>query len=202
MKDFLASLVATLTAWGPLGLFLFCIIDGAGLPTPGGLDAFFLLITANRPDDAYWLAGLTIVGSSIGNMILFFIGRKGGEATLAKYRSRPRFQKFEEWFQHYGLVTVFIPAFVPIIPLPLKFFLLCAAVFEVKPLTFLAVFLAARIPRYLGLAYLGQHLGRESYPWLKAHLWHLMGFALALFVILYLVVVVIDRRKRSTTGTK
>ncbi len=196
------SIVATLTAWGPLGLFFFSIIDGAGLPTPGGLDAFFLLIAANRPDDAYWLAMLTIVGSCIGNMILFFAGRKGGEATLAKYRSRPRFRKFEQWFQHYGLVTVFIPAFVPIIPLPLKFFLLCAAVFEVKPLTFLAVFLAARIPRYIGLAYLGQRLGQESYPWLKAHLWHLVGFAVALFIALYLLVLVMAHRRKQLTATK
>jgi membrane protein YqaA with SNARE-associated domain len=181
----------------PLGLFLLDIIDGAGLPTPAGLDAFFLLLAANRPEDAYYLALLTLVGSLTGCMILFYLAKKGGDAKLAQYRTRPRFVRLERWFQHYGLLTIFIPALVPIIPLPLKFFVLCAGVFEVSPLAYFLTLLAARLPRYLALAYLGQKLGKESYPWLKSHMWHLLGVAAGLFVFFYLVIVFIDwRRKR------
>ena len=191
------EIIATLIAWGPWGLFLFALVDGAGVPTPNGLDFLLLLLTANRPSFAYGFAAITLVGSALGCMFLFFVARKGGEAVLEKYRRRPRFQRFERWFQHYGMLTVFIPALLPI-PLPLKFFILCAGVFEVRPLVFLGTLLAARLPRYFALAYLGARLGRESFGWLKSHTWHLVGVATGLFLILYLLIKIVDRRKRLT----
>lgn len=191
------ALVATLIAWGPLGLFLFALVDGIGFPTPNGLDAALLLLTINRPSFAFGFAALTLIGSAIGCMILFSFARKGGEASLKKYRSKPRFVKLEEWFQRYGLLTIFIPALLPI-PLPLKFFILCAGVFEVRPLVFLGVLLAARIPRYFLLAYLGSQLGSQSFQWLKQHTWHLVGFAAGLFLFLYLLIRLADRNRKVT----
>ena len=193
------ALFATLIAWGPLGLFLFAIIDGAGVPTPNGLDFLLLLLTINRPAYAYWFAACTLAGSMIGCTILYFMARKGGEASLKKYRERPRFVKLEEWFQRYGLLTIFIPALLPI-PLPLKFFILCAGVFEVRLPVLWGVLLAARIPRYFALAYLGSELGNHSFEWLKAHTWHLIGFAVGLFAFLYLLIRVSDRGRSSSGG--
>lgn len=189
-----------LLAWGAPALFLFAVIDGAGLPTPGGLDLALVTLAVNRPANAYVLAMLTLVGSLIGCMILFTLARRGGEAILTKYRSRRRFILFELWFQKYGLLTVFIPALLPI-PLPLKFFILCAAVFEVRPLAFFATLLLARIPRYLGLAYLGRNLGTESWPWLMTHKWYLMAFATGLFASLYLLILITDRRSRQVSSS-
>ncbi len=189
------SLLNTLVAWGPLGVFIFAIVDGAGLPSPGGLDWMLVLLCVNRPQQAYLMAALAVVGSLIGGYILYAIARRGGEAALRKYRGRPRFERFEKWFQRYGLLTVFIPALIPI-PMPMKFFVICAGVFEVPAATYLLVMAAARIPRYFGLAYLGAQLGRESFPWLKSHLWHMVGAAAALFVFLYLLILLVDRRRR------
>jgi len=191
------ALLATLVAWGPLGLFLFAVIDGAGVPSPNGVDALLLLLTINRPSFAYGFAALTLVGSAIGCTLLFYMARKGGEASLKKYRSRPRFARLEAWFQHYGLLTIFIPALLPI-PLPLKFFILCAGVFEVRFRLFLAVLLTARLPRYFLLAYLGAQLGTASFSWLGAHVWHMLGFAAALFLFLYLLILLADKRRKLT----
>jgi membrane protein YqaA with SNARE-associated domain len=191
------ALIATLVAWGPLGVFIVAVIDGAGVPSPGGLDWLVLLLAINRPELAFEFAGLAILGSLIGGLFLFWIARRGGEAMLKKYRGRPRFQKLEKWFQHYGLLTVFIPALVPI-PMPLKFFVICAGVFKVHPFTYFIVVLVARIPRYLGLAYLGSQLGHESFNWLKAHAWHMAGLAAGLFVFLYVLILIAGRRRRVT----
>ena len=188
-----------LLSWGPVGLFFFAIVDGVGLPTPGGLDALLLVLCAHNPDQAYGYAGLTLLGSLIGCLALFWMARKGGEAVLKPYRHRPRFERFETWFQHYGLLTVFIPALVPI-PMPLKFFILCAGVFEVTPLAFFSTLLAARVPRYFGLAYLGSK-GR-TLGWFKNHVWELLAFAVCLFVFLYLLIRLIDRRRGVLTATK
>lgn len=186
-------LLETLLSWGPLGLFLFAIADGVGLPTPGGLDALLIVLCAHTPSQAYGFAGLALLGSLIGCLILFWMARKGGEAVLKPYRDRPRFVRFERWFQHYGLLTVFIPALVPI-PMPLKFFILCAGALEVTPVAFFFVLLAARIPRYLGLAYLGSK-GR-TLGWFTSYIWELFASAVVLFVILYVLIKLIDRRRR------
>ncbi|MDQ6760924.1 MAG: VTT domain-containing protein [Acidobacteriota bacterium] len=191
------GLVAALVAWGPLGLFLFAILDGAGLPSPGGLDWLVVFLAIKRPEWAYRFAGLAIVGSILGGGFLYWLARRGGETILKKYRARSSFVRFEKWFQHYGLLTVFIPALIPI-PMPLKFFVLCAGVFKIPPLNFFVVILLARVPRYFGLAYLGSELGLESAPWLKTHVWAMFGIAAALFVLLYLLIVVAERRRRLT----
>ena len=63
--------------------------------------------------------------------------------------------------------------------------------------------LAARIPRYLALAYLGSQLGTQSWPWLMAHVPHLIAFALPYFVFLYLLVKYVDyKRGQRLTATE
>jgi membrane protein YqaA with SNARE-associated domain len=188
------QILETLIAWGPLGIFIFGVVDGAGLPSPGGVDWLLVLLSARSPARAYSFAGMAILGSVIGCLILYYLARRAGEKMLVKYRSRPRFVRFENWFQHYGVLTVFIPALVPI-PMPLKFFVICAGVFEVPPMTFFLVILVARVPRYLGLAYVGSNFGGE---WMRAHVWHMIGFAAGLFVFLYLLIVLAERRKKLT----
>jgi uncharacterized membrane protein YdjX (TVP38/TMEM64 family) len=183
-----------LLAFGPPGVFLFAIVDGAGVPTPGGLDALLIFLSAKQPQLAYLMAALTLAGSLIGCFILFYIARRGGEVYLAKYTSSGRGARFKVWFQHYGLLTVFIPALVPI-PLPLKAFVICAGAMGISPWAYLRVLLAARIPRYFALAYLGSQLGTQSWPWLKAHALHMLAFSLVLFVFLYLLVKYVDYKR-------
>ncbi len=185
--------------WGPAGLFLFSIVDGVGVPTPGGLDAALILLCVSAPGQASFLAALTIVGSLIGCMLLYYIARKGGDAILRPYRTRPRFAKFETWFQHYGLLTIFIPALVPI-PMPLKFFMLCAGAFEVRPLAVFLTLVAARVPRYIALAYLGAQ--GKSIGWFKDHVWYLLGSSAALFIFLYLLIKAVELRRRHLIDSK
>ena len=56
----------------------------------------------------------------------------------------------------------------------------------VPRMRFLLVLLLGRVPRYLGLAYLGAQLGEHSGVWLKGHLWHLLAVAAVLAVALSL----------------
>ena len=79
--------------------------------------------------------------------------------------------KFRGWFKRYGLITVFIPALMPI-PMPLKLFVISAGVTGTSMTQFVSVILAARILRYFGAAWLGVTLGRESATFLKIHAWH------------------------------
>lgn len=170
----------------------------------GGVDAVIVLIAVASHAQAYLAALAAILGSLVGSLILFVIARKGGEEYHRRHTSTARGNRFRAWFHEFGLLTVFVPAFVPIIPLPLKIFIISAGALEESPVTFSIVLLAARVPRYLFLAWLGTRLGENTLPFLRQHLWELILFACALFVGLYFLVrVVHDRRvARSATATK
>jgi membrane protein DedA with SNARE-associated domain len=105
------------------------------------------------------------------------------------------------WFHEYGLLTVFVPAFVPIIPLPLKIFIISAGALEESPVTFSLVLLAARVPRYLFLAWLGTRLGANTIPYLRQHIWGLALLACALFAALYFVVRFVHDRRLSRSAS-
>ena len=172
-------------SWGPAGVFFLGLLDSTGVPMVGGVDALIVLIAVTNHEQAYLAAGAAIAGSLIGSLILFLIARKGGEEYHRRHTSSPRGAKLRAWFHEYGLLTVFVPAFVPIIPLPLKIFIISAGALEESPITFSIVLLVARIPRYVFLAWLGSRLGADTIPYLRQHIWGLVLLAIALFVILY-----------------
>jgi membrane protein YqaA with SNARE-associated domain len=160
----------------------------------GGVDVLIVLIAVVDRGQAYWAAAAAMAGSLIGCSALFFLARKGGEAYLQRHTISPREARFRAWFHEYGLLTVFVPAFVPI-PLPLKIFIVSAGALEEGPLSFIIVLAAARIPRYLFLAWLGTRLGKETMPYLRKHAWELALLAIGLFAILYLVTSFLHRRR-------
>jgi membrane protein DedA with SNARE-associated domain len=188
------KLVALLESWGPAGAVLLAVLDSSGVPLPASVDIMLLVVGASQPGKAYLTAALCIIGSAIGSMFLFYLARKGGQVYLDRHTISPRARKFREWFGQYGLVTVLIPTLVPLIPLPLKVFVLSAGALGVRPRAFLLTILAGRIPRYLGLAYLGSQLGSDALGWLQDHRWHLLAVALSLFAVLLLLVKIAGRR--------
>jgi membrane protein DedA with SNARE-associated domain len=191
----LRTLTKTLIAWGPTGVFLLALMDSAGVPLPGGVDALLLVVGAVNPASAFWIGALAIVGSTVGSFFLFWLGHRGGRRYLDRRTATRRAHRLREWYTRYGMLTVFIPALVPI-PMPLKVFVLCAGALGIKPIPFVLVILAARIPRYLGLAYLGAQLGTDAPGYLRAHGWHLAGIAAAMFVVLYVLILWRERGLR------
>jgi len=170
------------TAWGPQGLFLLAVFDSAGVPLVGGVDALLIAIATNQPELAYVAAFLAIVGSLTGSLILFFLARKGGEVLLSKHISGRAGARMHLWFQHYGLITVFIPALSPL-PLPMKIPVFCAGALRVRIAYFIIVVLSARTIRYVALAYLGRNYGLQAFALVKTHGWEIGIGALAMAAI-------------------
>ena len=142
--------------------------------------------------------GLAVLGSSAGTMTLFYIARKGGRLLKTEapegYRAR-----FRLWFNRYGLVTVFIPALVPI-PMPMKFFVVCSGAMGIRTAYFLLTVLLARALRYSGEAYLGVQMGEHSTLYISEHRWDLAVFAVALGIGLYLLVRLSERFKSKSAS--
>ena len=194
------SLLASLVAMGPAGLFLLAILDGAGLPVPGGVDVLVVFLASKNPGHPYELAAFAVAGSVIGNLILFAIARKGGQLYLDKRTASGSGARFRNWFHHYGLLTVFISALVPLPVMPMKAFVLCSGALGGSITAFVAVFLLARVLRYFSLAYLGSQMGDQAMLYLKNNVWNLVAFAAGLFIVLYLAVKVADRFRKPVTA--
>ncbi|MEO5926689.1 MAG: VTT domain-containing protein [Bryobacteraceae bacterium] len=194
----MGRLKATLVAWGPFGIFAAALIESAGVPSPSGTDALILLVTIARPDSAVLCAALAVIGSLIGSAIFHALVSKGGEKLLAQKTASPRGAKLRSWFARYGLASVFVCALVPIPVMPLKVMALSACALGVSRTRYLLVMLAARIPRYGAMAYLGAQLGENSNAWLKSHLWQMGGIALALFIGLFALLKFSEKRQPAT----
>ncbi len=180
---------------GPAGVFVLAVLDSAGIPVVSGVDALLVWICIAKPESACAAAGMALLGSLVGSLVLFSIARKGGEVYLNRYTQSPRGARLRRWFLEYGLLTIFVPALIPI-PMPLKIFVLSAGALRVSPLVFTLVLLGARVPRYFGLAWLGLQLGSDTLPYLAHHVWQMVGMAAGLFIILYLLIKYVDRRRK------
>ena len=167
----------------------------------GGVDAVIVLLAVVSRSQAYLAALTGVLGSLVGSLILFLIARKGGEEYHRRHTSSARGNRLRAWFHEYGLLTVFVPAFVPIIPLPLKIFIISAGALEESAVTFSVVLLAGRIPRYFFLAWLGTRLGNDTLPYLRQHILELILLALALFVVLYAIIRIVHDRRISKSPT-
>ncbi len=153
------------------------MLDSAGVPIVGGVDALLIAIGTQTPEKAYQAAALATIGSLAGCSFLFFLARKGGDVFLHKHISSGPGRRLHGWFQKYGLVTVFVPALSPI-PLPLKVPVFCAGALQVRIEYFVLVLLLARSVRYFGLAYLAIHFGSSTFDFVRTHGWQLGGIAL------------------------
>jgi membrane protein DedA with SNARE-associated domain len=191
----LHHLTEVLLAWGPAGILLLSILDSTGVPVSGVFDAVLVIVAAERPSIAWLCAGLAVAGSMVGNVILFSAAQRGGRAFMDKAAPAGRAAKFREWFRRYGMITVFIPAMIPI-PMPLKLFVISAGVFGTRLTEFLTVVVIARVIRYFGLAWLGVTLGRGSAGFLKSHAWVFGAGAVVLFFALYGFVMFRNRHPR------
>jgi membrane protein YqaA with SNARE-associated domain len=191
----LQHLKVALIAFGPLGVFLLAALDSCGVPLPGAMDVSLIYVAWHSPKLAYWTALMAVLGSLCGNVGLFLASRHGVRRFF-KQPEPDKPQKFRQWFERYGLVTVFIPALVPV-PLPMKPFVVSAGVMRTHFGQFLAVVVVARMIRYCGEAYLAVRLGQDAQGFLVRNGWTLTAVALALAFALFALIWLNDRRRAA-----
>jgi membrane protein DedA with SNARE-associated domain len=191
----LNSFFKALIAIGPAAVFVVALLDSFGVPLVGGVDALIITVAVKTPQLAYLTATLAIAGSLVGNLFLFRAAYYGGRKFAREATPEGKRAKFQRWFHRYGLLTVFIPAVTPFVPLPLKVFVISAGAMHTPLRRFLGVVLLARAIRYFGEAYLGIHLGRDATGFLRANVWNIVGVFLALALVLVALIKWQDRRR-------
>jgi len=184
----LTHITTALVAYGPWGIFLIGFLDSLGVPLPAAMDALLVLIAVKAPERAYLTAAMAVLGSLAGNLTLFLGARHGFRRLVRTVESPEKGGRFQEWFRRYGLATVFIPAVCPLLPLPLKVFVITAGVLHTPVSKFLAVVLAARLLRFFGVAYLGIRLGSGAQMFLARNVWSIAGIVLGGALLFFLLI--------------
>jgi len=198
IKAWLYKLTAILGAYGPWGVFLLCAADSFGVPLPVITDALLIGIAAGsvkNPRHAWFAASMAVLGSLIGKLALYVAARQGAEWLRQSQPPPGERRRFRAWFHRYGLLTVFVPAVTPFVPLPLKIFVISAGALRTPFASFLAVVVLARVIRYFGETYLGLILGADARGFLTRNGWALAGAATALALVMYLVMRLRDRAR-------
>ncbi len=150
---FLWALLKPLGAWGVL---VVATLDGAfiGLPVDAVVAGYVY------QDHARFLlyALMAAAGSTLGSIVIYVIGYKGGEELLRKRIPPARFEKIHAAFDKHPFWSLMLPAMLPP-PTPFKLFVLAAAVSEMGFLRFLVAIFSGRMVRFLLLGLLTVKFG-------------------------------------------
>jgi membrane protein YqaA with SNARE-associated domain len=154
-KIWLVALLKPLGFWGA-GAIAF--IDAAAFPVP--LDLIIAgYVWADKPH-FYIYVIVAALGSALGGLIPFLLGRAGGELFLMKRIDRARFEKMRDRFEKQEFLAMMIPSILPP-PTPWKLFVFAAGVFEMKIGNFLLSVFVGRVLRDMVTAILTIRYGPQ-----------------------------------------
>jgi membrane protein YqaA with SNARE-associated domain len=187
---FFLGAMKALGMWGP---FVIAGVDAAlfGLPLDPVVAAY---VWSDRAH--FWLYPLTAsLGSALGSLIIYAIGRKGGEVALRKRISRQRMEALRNRFEKQEFFALMIPAMAPP-PFPFKLFVLSAGVFDMKVRDFLAAIFLGRMVRFTVLSLLVLKFGPSIVETVKELFREHRELTLVAIAVLLLVCLLIYRLMR------
>jgi membrane protein YqaA with SNARE-associated domain len=143
----LKSIYLTLIGFGAAGVLVIGLLDAALIPMPGGPDLVVMALSQHNHSlmPVYVIAA--VIGSTLGCLVPYWIGRKAGEASLRAFSEVKR-ARVSRLVNRYGLWSMLAGALLPP-PFPFKILLITAGVFRVKIWQFLGALAIGRTIRFI-----------------------------------------------------
>ena len=173
-------LLPFLAKFGIWGVGLVALLDSSTIPVP--MDAILAVYVWNDKSHFWLYCLLASVGSAIGGLLPYGLGRAGGELFLLKRINRERFEKMRARFERQEFLAMMIPSMLPP-PTPWKAFVFAAGVFEMRVVPFVLAVFAGRMVRWLVLSLLVLKLGPGAVEVVAHHSLPLVAVVGALAVI-------------------
>ena len=151
---------------GAPGMFVVAFLDSSFLSFPEINDILLVTSSHIHPGRAWLYALTTTLGSVAGCMVMWELGRRGGEAFLARKFGAGRVQRVRQSLQKWGVLTIAIPSVLPP-PMPFKIFVVAAGVFGMSGKRLAVTLLISRGLRYAFWATMGTLYGDEALEWLE-----------------------------------
>ena len=192
MSRIVRWLEAFTSSLGGPGLFLVAFLDSSFLSLPEINDVLVVLMVMRNEELMPYYAAMATLGSITGCLVLYVLGRKGGEAILQKRFSGPRLEKAMGLFRRFGVLAIIVPALLPP-PAPFKVFVLLSGVTRVPWPRFCGAVAVGRGVRYFGEGLLAVRYGDEAVELLRAN-GPLVSLVLAVVVLLGVGTYILMRR--------
>ena len=110
------------TEYGALAIFIMVLLEYMNLPGfPAGIIMPLAgVMAANGNIGFFWVMVLTVSAGLLGSMILYLLGRKGGELFLKAYlkrfpKQREGLEKNMDWVRRKGAKGVFVAKLLPMV---------------------------------------------------------------------------------------
>jgi membrane protein YqaA with SNARE-associated domain len=159
-------LLPFLAKFGIWGIGALALLDSSTIPVP--MDAFLAISVWNDKGRFLLYCLAAAVGSAIGGLLPYGLGRAGGELFLLKRVNRERFDKMRLRFERQEFLAMMIPSMLPP-PTPWKAFVFAAGVFEMRVVPFMLAVFCGRMVRWLVLSLLVLKLGPDAVKVVQQH---------------------------------
>jgi membrane protein YqaA with SNARE-associated domain len=191
----LKSVQAALVGFGAFGILAIALLDAALIPLPGGPDVVVMTLSHlhNSMMPLYVLAA--VVGSTVGCLVPYWIGRKTGRAALSKFSAEKQ-ARVSELLDRYDIWAMLVGAVLPP-PFPFKLFLITAGVFRMKVWRFLAALAVGRTFRFTLEGWMAVRYGNEAATIFKQH-YPKIGLGIAAAIIIFVIINKLRARRRQT----
>jgi membrane protein YqaA with SNARE-associated domain len=182
------------------GLFVVAFLDSSFLTLPEINDVLVVSAALKDPSTGWTAVALTTLGSVAGCSMLWFLGRRGGEALLERRFGAERTARTRAAYRRFGILALAIPALLPP-PMPFKIFVLASGVFGFPFARFVVTMLLARGARYSFWAAMGMAYGEEALRILRAvDRWAAARLPLLLVAALLVLLVGLALARRRRAG--
>ena len=166
MRAFFYSLLGYFLT--PAGLVMMVALDSSLIFfLPLGIDFAVIILSARKPELFWLFAILATVGSLIGAMVTFWIGRKVGEHGLTRLMKPSRLERVRNRVSHHAGFGVAALAIIPP-PFPFTAFVLASGAFGGRAWTFFTTLAAVRGLRFLAEGGLAAVYGRRILTWMES----------------------------------
>src|SRR5688572_22188160 len=135
MRRFADWIQATALAFGAPGLFVVAFLDSSFLSLPEINDLLLIWMVTQHKSRIVLYASAATLGSIAGCLVLYYIGRKGGDALVRRRFNTARVDWALAIMQRHGVLAVLIPSLLPP-PAPFKIFVLLAGVARISAARF------------------------------------------------------------------
>jgi membrane protein YqaA with SNARE-associated domain len=169
--------LAKLGFWG---IGAIALLDSSSIPVP--MDAILAVYIWNNKGHFWLYCMMAAIGSAIGGLLPYWLGRAGGELFLLKRVNRARFDRMRLRFERQEFLAVMIPSMLPP-PAPWKAFIFAAGVFEMRVVPFMLAVFAGRMVRWVILSVLVIELGPDAVQMVEHHALVLVAAVGALAII-------------------
>jgi membrane protein YqaA with SNARE-associated domain len=168
MKQAIAWAQAFALSIGGPGLFVVACLDASVLSLPEVNDILIVVMVTKRPSYLWYYAAMATAGSIAGSLLVYYVGRKGGEALLRKRFKPAQIDRMQAAFRRYGAAAVIVPAMLPP-PVPLKLFVLGAGAAGMRAGAFAWSIGIGRGLRYVVEGALAYYYGAMAFEYIKRH---------------------------------